>query len=184
MRPKARIVAATLTFVFASSPLWADDSARRSQLKSFAVERFSTLDSDCEAFAQVAERAASSAPDVATWMEDMRLVIIGEDWRRRADRRGSAWYGVKTDASGFKPDLKDDSPQSEHAMAAIYLGKGLPPALAGVGGTVLELKALFEPGSVNSADVLLWLIGGDIGERLSAGNLKQIGTPIRRTMCS
>lgn len=164
------------------SPVHADDNSRRSQLKALAASEFNGSSNHCETFAKVAEAAASSAPSTGAWLEDMRLVIIGSDWERK--ERGEFWSGIKTGDSGFKAALKDGSSQVEHAMAAIYLGKGLPTPLTSIGGTLKELKDAFQRGeSVSTADVTLWSIGEDIGARVYDGNLKQIGTPIRNTMC-
>ncbi len=160
----------------------ADDAQRRKTLQAYAAMMFSETQDHCEAFAMVAEKAASLAPSAGAWLEDMRLVVIGEDWNRK--KRGKWFSGVKTSDGGFKPSLKDGSSQVEHAMAAIYLGKGLPPVLTTVGGSLKEVKDAFTRGMpVSQADVLLWAIGEDIGARLSNSNMKQVGTPIRNTMC-
>lgn len=168
--------------LFSLTSAKADESKRRTELQAFAASEFKGSSNHCQSFAQIAEVGAKLAPSAGAWLEDMRLVIIGSDWRRKD--RGSFWSGVKTLDSGFKPALKDGSSQVEHAMVAIYLGKGLPTPLTTIGGTLRELRDAFQRGeSVSAADVALWAIGEEFGARLYNGNLNQIGKPLRNTMC-
>lgn len=169
-----------------SSPSQADDTSdRRLGLKKFAQDTFQAKpDDQCEAFALVAEFAARKTPDSASlWMEDMRLVIIGTDWLRHAGKRGEYYMGTRTTDTGFKAELKDSSPQAEHAMAAIVLGKALPPGLSDMAQHFVEFTSNGVKEQVSAADHLLWALGADIGARLSNSNLGKVGTPIRRTMC-
>ena len=162
-----------------------DDATRRAALKQKATDAFKGSKNDCRAFAEVASFAATIAPDPTEWFEDMRLALIGEDWSRARGKRGQWYHGVQTGDSGFKPELKDGSSQVEHAFAAIYLGKVLLPGGAAVAGTAREIRDAFaHGGEVSAADAALWAIGGDIGERISAKNLKDIKVPILNTMCS
>ncbi len=160
----------------------ADDAARRTQLKTVAANEFTISTNHCKSFAKVAEAAAKAAPSVGAWLEDMRLVIIGSDWSRKD--RGAYWSGIKTGDSGFKASLKDGSSQVEHAMAAVYLGKGLPAPLTTFGGVLNEVTDAFQRGGpISTADIALWAIGEKIGAHVYDGNLTQVGAAIRNSMC-
>jgi hypothetical protein len=90
----------------------------------------------------------------------------------------------RTKTARFKPELKDGSPQVEHAMAAIYVGKFFPPGSAEAAALLTEFaQPLVSGGRVNPADALLWSIGGDIGQRVSDRELSRFPTAIERTMC-
>ena len=170
---------AILTYSF--SPL-ANDQERRAILRDFAKTEFSGSENHCESFAKVAEKAASLSGKTTNWLEDMRLVMIGEDFVHRKNR-GRFFHGVATKDTGFKPSLKDGSSQVEHAMAAIYIGK-LGPAAPEVLGLAKEIwDAYKREATLNTEDLLLFSIGGDIGARLHDGELSRVGYPIRKTMC-
>lgn len=160
----------------------ADDKTRRQALKAFAKKEFSVSKNHCKSFAKVAEHATTLTSKTGEWLEDMALVIIGEDIISRKDR-GKFYHGIKTSDSGFKPELRDGSSQVEHAMAGIYLAK-LLPGISAYGGTLKEgYDALKRQQALSTQDVLLFTIGGDIGERLHDRELHRVGFPIRKTMC-
>jgi hypothetical protein len=163
----------------------ADATTDRQQLvreKALALFKASPAN-HCQAFADLAGFAASKAPDVGAWFEDMRLILIGADWLRRDGRRGALYIGPITTDTGFKSDLRDGSPQVEHAMAAIYVGKALPPGGADLAEHFVEAVSSGVRGNVNPQDHMLYAIGSDIGARLSKFNLQEVRTPIARTMC-
>jgi len=169
---------------------WISDQAamlpsdRRKALQKFAAQEFRRSGNHCESFATVAGYATSLTDRTREWLDDMRLVIIGESMLDRSKNRGAWYLGVRTRDSGFKPSLKDGSSQVEHAMAAIYLAKVVPPGGVDIGGTAYELYNAYKRKEVVSApDIALWAIGGDIGARLSDRELKGVGRPIRTTMC-
>ena len=68
-------------------------------------------------------------------------------------------------------------------MAGIYLGKLGPAAAAtiGVGKEVIDAYKRNLP--ISKADVELFKVAGDIGERVHDQELKIIGYPIRKTIC-
>jgi hypothetical protein len=154
-------------------------------LKEKAASMFKTSSNHCETFAKVAEAAVAGTDDVGDVLEDLKLVLIGEDWLRRKGKRGKYYMDVRTNDSGFKDELKDGSPQVEHAMAAIYLAKILPPGGVGANGSFVEFVEAAKNGEKpNAADMLLYTYGEDIGDRLAKSNLKQFPTALRRTICS
>lgn len=161
------------------------DRQRRIALRDYAAKALKSGAKDhCDAFAKIAQFAATNAVGASMWLEDMRLVVIGADWRRRSGQRGEYFTGVRSTASGFKEDLRDDSPQVEHAMAAIYLGKMAPPGAGELAAGFRELVTGGVPESkVEAADYKLWAYGADIGARLSDANLPQVSSAIRRTLC-
>lgn len=162
-----------------------EDGSRRMILKRYAVKEFSSSSNHCKSFAHIAEHTANIAPSVGAWFEDLRLVLIGEDWLRRPGRRGPFYMGIMTNDSGFKPELRDGSPQVEHAFAAIYFGKVLSPGGTTFWGSLIEIKDAFvRKTSVNNADILLWGFGEEIGTRLSPRNLNRVAISIRKTLCA
>lgn len=158
---------------------------RRNALKKYAEDTLKAKpDNHCGAFADIAAFAAGKAPDAGAWLEDMRLVIVGEDWQRRAGKRGKYYTGSISKDTGFRAELRDNSPQVEHAMAAIYLGKLAPPGAAELSGLFIEFVTAGLPEKkVDAADYKLWAYGADIGARVSNQNLKDVATAIRRTLC-
>lgn len=146
---------------------------------------FKASTNHCETFAKVAEAAVAQAQDVGDLLEDLKLVLIGEDWLRRKGKRGTYYMDVRTNDSGFKQELKDNFPQVEHAMAAIYLAKILPPGGVGANGSFVEFVEAAKNGEKpNAADMLLYMYGEDLGDRLAKNNMKQFPTALRRTICS
>jgi len=157
----------------------------RLALKEKAASMFKASSNHCETFAKVSEAAVAQADDVGDLLEDLRLVLIGEDWLRRKGKRGKYYIDVKTNDSGFKVEVKDGSPQVEHAMAAIYFAKILPPGGVGANGSFVEFVEAAKNGEKpNAADMLLFMYGEDLGGRLAKSNIKQFPTALRRTICS
>ena len=167
------------------------DDSRRILLRDYAKKQFSSSSNHCKTFADVAHYAANNVKkvkgDVGTFLEDMRLVIIGSDtFLRRKGKRGKYYMGVKTNDSGFKKILKDGSPQVEHAYAGIYFSKGalMVPGAVGFWGSVVEFIQDAKTKTVpTAADKVLYGYASDIGSRLANNNFDQIKTPITRTMC-
>jgi hypothetical protein len=152
---------------------------RRRELSRVTKTTFEGNKNRCKAFAQVVEAAILVAPTPRDMLEDLRHILIGADWKRRKDKRGPYYVGPFEGSEGFKPELADPSPQVEHAFAAIYLGATYPP-----GSTELISAATEMTGNpINWADVRLYMVGGDLGQRISRLNYKQVPDVIRRTMC-
>lgn len=170
---------------FAMSATPPPRDAIRLALKQKAASMFKASTNHCETFAKVAEAAVAQAQDVGDLLEDLKLVLIGEDWLRRKGKRGTYYMDVRTNDSGFKQELKDNFPQVEHAMAAIYLAKILPPGGVGANGSFVEFVEAAKNGEKpNAADMLLYMYGEDLGDRLAKNNMKQFPTALRRTICS
>ena len=178
-------VALSMSVVAAGSAQTPPRDAIRLALKEKAASMFKISSNHCETFAKVAEAAVAGTDEVGDVLEDLKLVLIGEDWLRRKGKRGKYYMDVKTNDSGFKNELKDGSPQVAHAMAAIYLAKILPPGGVGANGSFVEFVEAAKNGEKpNAADMLLYQYGEDIGDRLAKNNLKQFPTALRRTICS
>ena len=169
-----------------------DHDQRRLLLKKYAATQFKASNNHCKTFADVAHFAAGNVKKadlkLVDFMEDLRLVIIGADtFFRKKDKRGKYYMSVVTNSSGFKDNLADDSPQVEHAYAGIYFAKGflsLMPGVSGGQGALVELlQGAYKLQSPSSADIQLYVVASDIGDRLSNSNFTQIKTPITRTMC-
>lgn len=167
-----------------------NDDWRRTNLKDFASASFTNSTNHCKTFADVSDHAAKNVKqangDVGMFLEDMRLVIIGADtFLRRKGERGKYYMAVKTNASGFKDELVDDSPQVEHAYAGIYFAKGvgMAPGAVGLVGSGIELIQDILNQKLTVADKLLYAYSSDIGSRLSNDNFEIIKTPILRTLC-
>ena len=179
----SKILMVLILFLIADTAV-GSDSSRRTELKAFAQNEFKSSNNHCQSFAKVAEYATTLTISTSEFLEDMRLVIIGSDWSRKKDKRGDYYIGIVTSDSGFKPELKDGSSQVEHLMAAIYFGKMLPPGGAAIGGSLIEVRDQWKRNAhYSKQDAALYMLGGDIGERLHDRELKLIGTPIRRTIC-
>lgn len=173
--------------VAAATTAWAADPPRhavRLELKKAAAGKFAASTNHCGTFGDIVEIAVGKAGSVADLLEDLKLVLIGEDWLRRPGKRGPYYMDVKTGDSGFKPELKDGSPQVEHAMAGIYLAKVLPPGGVGAKGSFLEfLTAVGRKEKPSSADMLLYAYGEDLGGRVMASNMKDLPGALRKTLC-
>ena len=170
-----------------SSLVIADTPARQSErlaLKAYAAEQFRASNNHCETFSKVASFAVSKANNVGDLLEDLKLVLIGEDWARRPLRRGAYYVGIRTSDSGFRKELRDASPQVEHAMAGIYLAKHIQPGGVGFWGTVGELvQALGNREKPNAADMLLYGYAEDLGGRLMNANMDAFPSALSKTLC-
>jgi hypothetical protein len=90
----------------------------------------------------------------------------------------------KTNASGFKVAFAEDSPQVEHAMAGIYLSKIKQPGAIGFWGTLVEVAQGLSRGDFPSfADIALYAVAEDFGDRISESNYKESHNAARRTFC-
>jgi len=157
------------------------DDKRRRLLSDYAKEQFAKDDDRCRAFTLVVERAASSSANLSLMIDDLLAVFIGKALDRKD--RGPYYFGRFEGAKGFKPELADRSPQVEHAFAAIYIGARYPPGTTEAVNARTELLAWTEGEGVNWADVQLYLVGGDIGARLTKNNYRELPGVIRRTIC-
>lgn len=155
----------------------------RNQLKNEALTLLEKhKDNHCKAFTKSVDFAVSKTSDVMDLLEDLRLVFIGEDWLRRKGKRGPYYINRTTSDSGFKSELKDGSPQIEHAMAGIYLSKSLPPGGVGSIGSFTEFVQAIGR-KPNTADMLLYGYGEDLGGRLAKNNMKQFPQAVEKTLC-
>ena len=163
----------------------AADAKRRTTLSERGKQLFKETKNHCLAFRDLAAHAVTLTKSTGEVLEDLKFVLIGEDLRKR--RTGPYYIGKEKGAtgdSGFKSELQDKSPQVEHAMAAIYVGKAFPPGSTEVAAVLTEFAIpLAAGGKVNPADALLWSIGGDLGQRLSDKELDRLPKVIERTMC-
>lgn len=164
----------------------AADARRRTALQERGKQLFRGTKNHCHAFRDLAATAVTLTKSTGEVLEDLKFVLIGEDLRRR--RTGRYYIGREPGAVGdlgFKDHLKDGSPQVEHAMAAIYVGKHFLPGTAEGAALLTEFALpLASGGKVNPADAKLWSIGGDIGQRISDRELARLPGVIERTMCS
>lgn len=179
-------VAAGWASLAAFTPARADDGARRSEIAAKGRDLFKNTKDHCKCFQDLVSFATTKIDGPAQLIEDLKFVLIGEDLRRR----GTGKYhigntpGARGD-KGFKPELKDDSPQVEHAWAAVYIGKNYPPGSSEVAALLTEVMGpLVDGGKLNPQDVLLWSLGGDLGQRISNSNYKEVPGVIKRTMCT
>ena len=182
MKLYLKALSLSITFLLYTQYSFANDHDRRVALKDYAKKEFQSSKNHCESFAKVSERAAELTKKTGEWLEDMRLVVIGEDFINRKNR-GPYFHGVPTKDSGFKAELQDDSSQVEHAMAAIYIGKVGPAAPEALGLAKETFDAYKRGTSFSKPDMLLFSIGGDLGARLHDRELVRVGYPIRKTMC-
>lgn len=181
------------------------DEGRRHALRRAAAAVFKASKNHCVAFTEVMKMAAADAPDLLTYLEDLRLVLIGSDILRENDRRGPFYIGTGlTNDSGFKEEFRDSSPQVEHAMWGIYASKGVlsMPGIVGAGGVVLETAqgvrrllsiATEEEGyqEKSASDVIkdvfadsrLYLVAGDFSERLTTANYSESYRAARERFC-
>jgi hypothetical protein len=182
------------------------DEARRHALRRAAAAAFKASNNHCVTFTEVMKMAAADAPDLLTYLEDLRLVLIGSDILRENDRRGPFYIGTGlTNDSGFKEEFLDSSPQVEHAMWGVYAGKGFLslPGVVGAGGVVLETfqgvrrllgVAMEEDGyqGMTASDVIkdvyadsaLYAVAGDFSERLTTANYADSYRDARKRFCA
>src|SRR5688572_14471959 len=118
----AVIVAALLLGSSVQVVAQSDDAARRADISAKGIALFTSPNNHCRAFRDLVAYAVGKTADPLQLIEDLKVVLIGNDIR---DRRSGPYYIGRTPGasgdSGFKPELRDNSPQVEHAMAAIYL---------------------------------------------------------------
>jgi hypothetical protein len=161
------------------------DDTRRSTLAAKGRVLFRNTSNHCHAYRDLVALAAEKADGPMQMLEDLKFLLIGTDLRHRG--QGSHYIGGTPGArgdKGFKAELKDNSPQVEHSLAAIYVGKFYPPgATEAVALRTEVMGPLMDGGKLNSADILLWSLGGDTGQRLSNSNYKELPKVIERTQC-
>ncbi len=161
------------------------DDARRSIIAAKGRVLFKNTLNHCRAYRDLVAFAAEKADSPMQMLEDLKFVLIGTDLRHRG--QGPHYIGGTPGArgdKGFKTGLRDNSPQVEHSLAAIYVGKFYPPGAAEAAALQTEVMGpLLAGGKLNSADILLWSLGGDTGQRLSNSNYKELPKVIERTQC-
>jgi hypothetical protein len=176
---------AVILCVLLASEASAQDAARRAAVAAHGRTLFQNTGNHCHAFRDLIAFAVTKVDAPGPLLEDLKFVLIGTGLRERG--QGSDYIGRTPGArgdKGFKTDLKDGSPQVEHAMAAIYIGKNYPPGSTEATALRTEVMGpLTGRGELNAADILLWAMGGDIGQRLSGSNFKELPRVIERTMC-
>jgi hypothetical protein len=167
---------------------FAEDSAdaeRHQALSEKGKQFFKNTRNHCLAFRDIVTFAVSQSKETGVVLEDLKWVLIGEDIRKRG--KGPYYIGNTPGArgdTGFKSELKDNSPQVEHAMAAIYVGKFYPPGSAEALALATEVAQPLLAGSkVNPSDALLWSLGADAGQRVNNKELDKLPRVIERTMC-
>lgn len=166
----------------------ADDAAdlkRRTSIAEKGRELFKNTKNHCKAFQDLAAFAVERTKSPGQVLEDLKFVLVGESLKKRGT--GPLYIGRTPGArgdSGFKAELKDNSPQVEHAWAAIYIGKTMPPGSAEGLALWFEVLGPLKNGEKPSAaDILLYSIGADIGQRLAANNISELPKVIGRTIC-
>lgn len=166
--------------------VYGTESQRRALISERGKEIFRNTKNHCKSFQDLVTFAVVQTAKVPDLLEDLKLVLIGESLTKRGS--GSLYIGNTPGArgdTGFKLELRDGSPQVEHAYAAMYIGKTMPPGSTEVAALLLEVMGPLTSGrALNAQDSLLYAIGGDIGQRLSASNYKELPGVIKRTMCA
>lgn len=162
-----------------------DDDARRTAIAQQGRTLFQNTTNHCKSFRDLVAFAAERSGTADDLLNDLLVVMIGNDLRHRGT--GKYYIGSTKGArgdKGFRAELRDNSPQAEHAFAAIYIGKRFPPGSTEALAVFNEfLGGEAENGKANVADMLLYAVGGDAGQRLSGSNYKQLPGVIDRTMC-
>lgn len=174
------LFAALLALLLSSTAAKADDESRRKEISTKGATLFKNTTNHCKSFQDLVAFAVTKVNGPGQLIEDLKFVLIGKGIRDRGT--GPHYIGNTPGArgdSGFKSELQDNSPQVEHAWAAIYVGKTLPPGSAEAIALITEI--LGDP--FNPQDALLWSLGADAGQRLSASNYKLLPDVIKRTMC-
>jgi hypothetical protein len=160
------------------------DDARRAAIAAEGRKLFKGTSNHCRAYVDLVRFATTKVDGPGPLLEDLKYVLVGTGLRQRGT--GPHYIGNTPGArgdTGFKSELRDGSPQVEHSWAAIYVGKMGPGA-----GELLALRTevmgpLRQGGELNSADILLWSLGADTGQRLSASNYKELPNVLQRTQC-
>jgi hypothetical protein len=164
----------------------AQDAPRRESIAEKGRQLFKNTTNHCHSFRDLVAFAVGKTDSPVQLLEDLKFVLIGLSLRERG--KGPLYIGNTPGArgdKGFKEDLKDNSPQVEHALAAIYIGKIYPPGSTEAIALRTEVMGpLTTGGELNAADILLYAIGGDIGQRLSGSNYRELPNVIARTMCN
>lgn len=162
------------------------DEPRRGQIAARGRTLFTNPANHCHAFRDLVAYAAERTANPAQMLEDLKFVLIGETLRTRGS--GPHYIGNRPGArgdSGFKSELRDGSPQVEHALAAIYIGRNYPPGSTEAIALWAEIVRPAVSGQpVSAADTLLYAIGGDTGQRLSGSNYRELPRVIERTLCA
>lgn len=175
-----------LVAVLATTGSTAQELARRESIAEKGRALFKNTMNHCHSFRELVAFAAAKTDSPGQLLEDLKFVLIGLSLRERG--KGPLYIGNTPGArgdKGFKEDLKDGSPQVEHALAAVYIGKMYPPGSTEAIALRTEVMGpLTGGGELNAADILLYAIGGDIGQRLSGSNYKELPNVIARTMCN
>jgi hypothetical protein len=174
-----------LLALVAGLPLRGDDAARRQSISEKGRALFKNTKNHCHAFRDLVQFAIAQSGEVGVVLEDLKLVLIGETLRTRTT--GKYYIGNTQGArgdSGFRAELRDSSPQAEHAFAAIYIGKNFPPGSAEAIALATEVMGpLTEGQKLNAADALLYSLGADLGQRMSKKELGKVPSVIDKTMC-
>jgi len=161
------------------------DDQRRAVVATKGRELFKNTKNHCRAYVDLVTFAAGKAESAVQLVEDLKFVLIGIGLRERG--KGANYIGNTPGArgdSGFKPELRDNSPQVEHSWAAIYVGKFYPPGSTEAAALRTEVMGPLENGGkLNAADILLWALGGDTGQRVDNSNYKQVASVISKTQC-
>ncbi len=157
-------------------------AARRAALQAYARSAFAS-GNRCEAFVNVVEKAVSlvdgaDAP-AATLLEDLKLVLIGEGLTSRTT--GPYFAGNFRGSSGFKPELRDESPQSAHAMAGVYIGHTYGATGVWAAAFVGEIVLGGDP--IEWHDVRLYAATGPLGTNLTDENYRELPARLRAGIC-
>lgn len=165
-------------------PSRADDATRRQAISDKGKSLFKNTKNHCHALRDLTSFAIEQSKDTVLVLEDLKLVLIGEGLRNRGT--GKYYIGNTSGArgdSGFKKELRDGSPQAEHAFAAIYIGK-MGPGAGELAALLTEVMGPLESGGkLNAADILLYSFASDIGQRMANKNLADVPKVIERTLC-
>jgi hypothetical protein len=185
-RPASERIQVQIFMVSGAQTTASIDEKRRAEISAHGKALFKNTKNHCHAFRDLVAFAISKSSSTGVVLEDLKLVLIGEELRRR--RSGPYYIGNEAGARGdlgFKEELRDGSPQVEHAMAAIYIGKHWPPGSEEALAIYTEIVLPVASGQkINAADVALWTIGGDAGQRVSDKELGRLPGVIERTMCA
>lgn len=163
-----------------------NDEQRRAAISAKGLELFKNTKNHCRSYVDLVTFASGKAESAVQLVDDLKFVLIGTGLRERG--KGSYYIGNKAPGikgdTGFKAELRDNSPQVEHSWAAIYVGKFYPPGAAEAASLKTEVMGPLESGGkLNAADILLWTLGGDTGQRLDNSNFKQLASVISKTQC-
>jgi hypothetical protein len=179
------LLLASLALAMSPAEAQQQEAARRDAIAQKGRDLFKNTGNHCHAFRDLAAFAVTKVDAPGPLLDDLMLVLIGKSLRERGT--GTYYIGNTPGArgdKGFKDDLQDGSPQVEHGFAAIYIGKMYPPGTTEAVALRTEVMGpLTGEGKLNSADLLLYAIGGDIGQRLSGSNYEELSKVIERTMC-